>query len=241
MPRLSLLALILLLPTIAGASTLTVRNLFASEYRDLTRDLAAALQFKQVAPAATLGVHGFEIGLEVSATDIDEQAGYWSLVTDDPPDYLVIPKVHLLKGLPGRVDAEAMVTFLPSADIFLWGLAAKWTWLDGRDAVPAASLRLSVTDLSGVDELDFTTVGADVAVGPELRWADPYLGAGMVWVLSEARVRAAEGDLLVTEKESFVSPHVFAGCRVYLPWVAITTELDWGERPTLSARLVFAR
>jgi hypothetical protein len=240
MPRLLLLALFLL-PSVAGAATLTVRNLFAAEYRDLTRDLAAALQFKQVAPAAALGVRGFELGVEVSATDIDDQAGYWSLVTDDPPDYLVIPKIRVIKGLPGRVDAEAMVTFLPSADIFLWGLGAKWTCVGGHDGIPAASLRLSVTDLKGVDELDFTTVGADLAVGPSFRWADPYLGAGAVWVTSEARVRAAEGDVVVTEEESFLTPHVFAGCRLYLPWAAITTELDWGERPTLSARLVFTR
>jgi hypothetical protein len=241
MSRLVSLLLILLFPAVVGAGTLTVRNLFAAEYRDLTRDLAAALHFKQVAPAVPLGVRGFEVGVEVSATDIDDRADYWSLVTDDPPDYLVIPKVHLLKGLPGRVDAEAMVTFLPSADLFLWGLAAKWTWLAGHDAVPAASLRVSVTDLSGVDELDFTTVGADVAAGPSLPWADPYVGTGVVWVTSEAQVRAAEGDVLVTEAESFLSPHVFAGCRLYLPWVAITAELDWGERPTVSARVVFAR
>lgn len=241
MLRPSLLVLVLLLPSVAGAATLTVRNLFASEYRALTRDLAAALPFKQVAPAAALGVRGFEVGVEVSATDIDEQAGYWSLVTDHPPDYLVIPKVRLIKGLPDRVDAEGMVTFLPASDLFLWGLAAKWTWLEGGNGAPAASLRLSITDLSGVDELDFTAVGADAAVGRSWRWADPYLGAGLVWVTSEARVRAAEGDVLVTEQESFLTPHLFAGLRLYLPRVAITSELDWGPRPTLSARLVFTR
>ena len=231
----------MLLPSGARAGTLTVRNLFASEYRDLTRDLAAALQFKQVAPPLPLGVRGFEIGLEASATDIDDQADYWTLVTDHPPDYLVIPKVHLIKGLPGRIDVEGMVTFLPSADILLWGLAGKWTWLDHGERGLATSLRLSFTDLNGVDELDFTTVGGDIAVGRSFRWVDPYVGGGVAWVVSTARVKAAQGDVLVTEKESFLTLHAFAGCRLYLPLAAITAELDWGERPTVSARLVFTR
>jgi len=235
------LCLALLVPSVGGGETLTVRNLFAAEYRDLTRDLATALQFKQTAPPASLGPHGFEAGIEVAATDIDEQADYWRLVTDDPPDYLIIPKLRLLKGLPGRVDGEAMLSYLPSSDIFLWGIAAKWTALDEDRPVPATSIRLSFTDLGGVDELDFATVGLDLAGGYSWTAIEPYVGVGAVWVSSQARVRAEEADLLVTEREQFATAHAFAGCRLYLPLVAVTAELDWGERPTLSARLVFAR
>jgi hypothetical protein len=235
------LCLVLLVPSVSAAGTLTVRNLFAGEYRDLTRDLAAALQFKQAAPPTALGPRGFEVGIEVSATDIDERADYWQLVTDDPPSYLVIPKLHLLKGLPLRVDGEAMLSYLPSADLFLWGLAGKWTVVEEDRHVPATSVRLGFSDLRGVDELDFSTVGLDVATGYSWSVIEPYLGVGTAWVSSEARVRAEEADILVTERESFVTAHVFAGFRLYLPLVAITTELDWGERPTLSARLVFAR
>jgi hypothetical protein len=235
------LCLVLLAPSIGGAGTLTVRNLFAGEYRDLTRDLAAALDFKQTAPPVPLGPRGFEAGIEVAATDIDEQAAYWRLVTDDPPDYLVIPKLRLLKGLPWRVDGEAMVSYLPSADLFLWGGAAKWTAVEEHRGVPATSVRLCFTDLQGVDELDFTTVGVDLAAGYSWSAVEPYVGVGAVWVSSRARVRAEEADLLVTEREEFATAHAFAGFRLYLPVVAVTAELDWGERPTLSARLVFAR
>jgi hypothetical protein len=235
------LCLALLLPSVGAAGTLTVRNLFAGEYRDLTRDLAAALQFKQTAPPAPLGPRGFEAGIEVAATDIDQQADYWRLVTDDPPDYLVIPKLRVLKGLPWRVDGEAMISYLPSTDIFLWGGAAKWTAIEENHGVPATSIRLSFTNLRGVDELDFTTLGLDLAAGYSWSAVEPYVGVGAAWVTSRARVRAEEADLLVTEHEEFATGHAFAGFRLYLPVAAITAELDWGERPTLSARLVFAR
>ncbi|MGD2062261.1 MAG: hypothetical protein PVF51_01625 [Nitrospirota bacterium] len=235
------LCLVLLLPSVGKAGTLTVRNLFAAEYRDLTRDLAAALQFKQTAPPASLGPHGFEAGIEVAATDIDEQADYWRLVTDAPPDHLIIPKLRVLKGLPGRVDGEMMLSYLPSRDIFLWGIAGKWTAIEHDHGVPATSIRLSLTDLQGVEELDFTTIGLDLAAGYSWSTVEPYVGIGVMWVSSQARVRAEQAEVLVTEREEFATGHAFAGFRLYLPLVAITAELDWAERPTLSARLVFAR
>ena len=235
------LCLALLAPSVGVAGSLTVSNLFANEYRDLTRDLAAALDFKQTAPPASLGPHGFEAGIEVAATDIDDQADYWRLVTDHPPDYLIIPKLRLLKGLPRHVDGESMLSYLPSTDIFLWGAAAKWTAVEEDRGIPATSLRLGFSNLRGVDELDFTTVGLDLAAGYSWSAIEPYVGIGGLWVSSKARVRAEDRDVLVTEREQFTPGHAFAGFRLYLPMIAITTELDWGERPTVSARLVFAR
>src|SRR3569833_2497600 len=47
-----------------------LQNLAQSQFRALSEDLGAALSYTPVNPAEPLGLIGFDVGLEVTATDI---------------------------------------------------------------------------------------------------------------------------------------------------------------------------
>lgn len=57
-----------------AASITTLGNLVQPEFRTLSEDLGAALSYKPVTPAAPLGTTGFDMGIEVTQTDISRSA-----------------------------------------------------------------------------------------------------------------------------------------------------------------------
>jgi hypothetical protein len=53
-----------------------------------------------------LGLLGVDIGLEISATDLRNSNVYES-VSSDNTDFLIVPKLHVHKGLPLRLNIDA--------------------------------------------------------------------------------------------------------------------------------------
>ena len=61
--------------TFAGPATAAdnidqVNQLLQTEFRQLSEDLGSALSYKALTPAAPLGISGFDIGVEVTATKL---------------------------------------------------------------------------------------------------------------------------------------------------------------------------
>ena len=73
----SLIALLGAIAPIAQAADLnTLQSLSQSEFRLLSEDLGAIVSFKPLIPSEPLGLTGFDIGLGVSGTAI-ENRGVW--------------------------------------------------------------------------------------------------------------------------------------------------------------------
>ena len=53
-----------------------VNQLAQAEFRDLSSDLGAALSYKALIPAEPLGITGFDIGVEVTATNIEHRTAW---------------------------------------------------------------------------------------------------------------------------------------------------------------------
>ena len=63
----------------AMAASITTLNLLGqAEFRTLSEDLGAALSYKPVTPAAPLGITGFDMGIEVTQTDMSKSSQIWS-------------------------------------------------------------------------------------------------------------------------------------------------------------------
>ena len=101
----------------SAVTTFTLANLMPtgttiataqSSFRAFSEDFGAALSYKPVTPAAALGITGFDIGVEVTGTDIAKSSTAWSSLTGTTsPGTLPIPKSTLAKGLPLGIDVSA--------------------------------------------------------------------------------------------------------------------------------------
>src|ERR1700688_2304655 len=76
------------------------------DFRDLSEQIGLAISYMPLAPAAPLGLLGFDAGVEVTAVNLDQSKPVWAKVTPDGkiPDYVFFPKLHVQKGLPLGLD-----------------------------------------------------------------------------------------------------------------------------------------
>lgn len=227
-PLLAASLLALALPAAAGDLP-SLGALTQDQFRKLSEDLGAALSYKGVTPATPLGALGFDVGLEVSATDI-QNADLFRLAGNASPDTIVVPKLHVYKGLPWGFDIGAFVGGATEVDATVYGLDARWAILDDGVATPAVALRLSGTQSSSIGSLKVTTFAGDLMVSKKLTIATPYLGVGVV------RTNADPGTGGLSD-ETFNKGRVFGGLNLNLAIVNLAFEAEkLGDNTTLSAK-----
>jgi hypothetical protein len=236
------LSLALLVGTQAMARDLSFNaSLTQGAFRDLSKEAGAAIAYRNTAPAAPLGLTGFDAGVEVSAIDIKSNSSYWNAAFQgDAPSYLLLPKVRVRKGLPLGIDIGAMYSYVPDSNVKLYGFEISKAILDGSAATPALGVRATYTRLAGVDDLDLQTAGIDASISKGILFLTPYAGAGAVWIHSKATGNlqaqaTANGAHIATEE--FWQPRVFAGLKISpFPLFAITAEAEYQELPIYSLK-----
>ncbi|VAX26781.1 hypothetical protein MNBD_NITROSPIRAE01-280 [hydrothermal vent metagenome] len=218
-------------PVSAGELDIEIKSsISAPIFKDFSKEIGLAISYLPLAPAEPLGILGFDIGIEVTVIDIDK--GLWrNVITDNPPDTLVLPRIHLQKGLPFGFDIGASYTKLPSSNIKVIGGEIKWAILSGNAALPALAIRGSYTTLSGVDDLNLETMGADISISKGFLFVTPYAGYGQVWIDSEEKVTPFQ----FKEKINVAKP--FVGAKISLALINFVFQADFGDLPMYTARL----
>jgi hypothetical protein len=201
-----------------------------SQFRLLSEDLGAALSYKPMVPAEPLGVPGFDIGVEASATDLQSPQILEQVIGESVPGTLPIGRLHAHLGLPLGFDVGVSYSAVPDLEIELWGGELRYAILKGGVAAPALALRASFTKVQGVDELDFETRAVDLSISKGFTLLTPYAGIGQVWVTSTPKgVPLAEEDFSLTK--------YFAGLNVALGIISFAAEADkTGEAWTYSGK-----
>lgn len=225
------LAALLLLPASALASDFpSLGSVTQPQLRGLAQDLGAAFSYKGVTPATSLGLLGFDLGVEVSRTSVENASAFRAAGAGSPSD-VVVPRLHLYKGLPGGLDVGAFVGASSEVSATLWGADVRYAFVRDGLAAPAVALRASYTKATGTGALDVDTAGLDLMVSKQFALATPYAGAGAV------RVRAsAAGTALAAE--SFNRGRWFGGLNVNLVAVNLAIEAEkMGDNTSLSAKL----
>lgn len=190
------------------------------QFRQLSEDLGATLSYKPLSPSEPLGVTGFDIGIEVTATQLENSANYTNAFTGSVPDTLYLPKVHLHKGLPLGFDIGASYSAVPDSNIKVWGAEVRYALLKGGTTLPALALRGSYSALNGVDQLKFSTTGVDLSISKGFAVFTPYAGVGKVWV------RSTPDPSTTKAEEDFDMGKVFVGVNMNLAIVNIAVEGD---------------
>jgi hypothetical protein len=202
-----------------------------AEFRLLSEDLGAALSYHAQIPSEPLGLTGFDIGVGVTATRL-ENSGIWEKVTsDDAEATLYVPTLRLHKGLPAGVDVGLTYASIPGSNIRYTGGELRYAILEGGTASPAIAVRGSLTKLSGVDQLGFETRGIDVSISKGVASFTPYAGIGRVWIESTPHV-------LGLQKEAFSLTKIFVGIGMNLAVLNLNLQADkTGDATSYSFKL----
>jgi hypothetical protein len=198
----------------------TINALAQAQFRLLSEDLGATLSYKPLSPGEPLGITGFDIGIEVTATKLENTAVFSAAAGGDSTDTLALPKLHVHKGLPFGFDIGASYSAVPDSNIKVWGAEVRYAILKGSTATPALAVRASYSALDGVDQLKLNTTGLDLSISKGFAMFTPYAGIGKVWVRStpDASTGLAEED--------FDLGKVFVGINMNLAVINIAVEGD---------------
>jgi len=225
-----ILVLVLLMiaaPVSAKDIEITTNELLQNEFDSFVAEFGAALSFNPMAPAEPLGITGFDIAAEVILTDISENKGYWTklIEANNPHPFLPMPRLHITKGLPFRIDIGAIYSYVPDTNIKLWGIELKYALLEGSMLTPALSIRGSHSQLSGVDDIDLNTQSLDLMISKGFLMLTPYAAVSALWVHgSENSDLVNLGDVDKTLFRALLGIQISP-----FPLFAINAEASFGE------------
>lgn len=209
-----------------------LQNIVQGEFRLLSEDLGAALSYHAQIPAEPLGITGFDLGVGVTATRLENAAILQRVTSDDADTTLFVPTIRLHKGLPAGFDIGLTYASIPGSNIRYTGGELRYAILKGGAASPALGVRASLTRLSGVDQLSMDTRGLDVSISKGFAGITPYAGVGRIWVESDPHGTAG----LRTEK--FSLSKVFVGVGVNLALLNFNFQADvTGDASSYSLKL----
>ena len=211
-----------------AATTFTMSGLagasMQTNFRALSEDFGAAFSYKPVTPAAALGLTGFDIGIEVSGTDVSKSAAAWKAITGETAlDTLPVARLHVAKGLPFGIDVAASMSSVPSTNIKLIGAELRYAILGGGIALPAIAVRAAMSTMSGVNELDFNTKSLDLSISKGFLMFTPYAGVGQVWVNSTPNLTVNPNSLTA---QSFTLTKTFIGANLNFGLMNFALEGD---------------
>lgn len=210
----------------------SIGSLSQNLFKDLTSDLGAALSYKAIRPAEPMGSLGFDIGFEVSSTSLETNALELATSGDTTNSQILVPKLHISKGLPFGFDVGAFYTSVPSSNIGLVGGELSYAILEGGTLSPALSIRGTFSRLTGVDQLDLTTKGLELSISKGFAMFTPYAGVGQVWIDSSTNASTVLSD------ESLTRSKYFLGINFNLGLVNLAAETEQtGDNTSTSAKI----
>lgn len=223
--------LALVSPAFAGTNVTISPGMSQPEFHSFSENLGAALSYKDLAPAAPLGASGIDFGITTTHTQIQD-AGAWQAGTGGTGNSLTLPTLYADKGLPFGLDIGGSYTALPNSNIRLLGARVSYSLLSGNSTLPAVALRATYTKLSGVNQLDFSTRGLELAFSKRFGTTTPYAGLGRIWVSS------TPNNALTLAPDHFYENKAFIGVNMNLGMVDLAVEGDHiGSDNSISAKI----
>ena len=202
------------------------------QFLRLSRDMGAVISYKGVTPATPLGITGFDVGVEVTDTRV-EGSDAFSRAGAGGQSHVMVPKLHVYKGLFGGLDIGGFIGGAPEIGASVFGADLRYAILDDGLTSPALAVRLSGTKATGLGDLAVSTFAVDLMASKKFTLLTPYVGAGSVRVQSRANNTSLE-------EVTFNKGRVFGGLNMNLVAVNLAFEAEkMGGNTSLSAKLGF--
>lgn len=166
-----------------------------ANFRAFARTFGAVISSTNLMPPETTGHAGFTLNAElgvISLPPIGDENGKVTLPTERPQtDTLLLPSVHIRKGLPFSFEVGARVGWIDRSSMYTATGELKWAVNEGFTWLPDIGVRAHVTRLMGNRDFDLTTAGLDVGVGKQFPLGGmvtltPYGGIDLVGVMASS-------------------------------------------------------
>jgi hypothetical protein len=211
------------------AANINVGALNQAQFVTFSQDMGAALSYKAAAPDVPLGITGFDVGLEATATQMD--MGLVQKAGGPDTGSLIVPRLQVEKGLPFDINIGGFYSAVPASNINLYGGELSYALLSGGLAEPTIAVRGAFTKMSGVTGWGLDTKSLDLSISKGFAILTPYAGLGSVWTNSTATGFS---------EATFQQAKVFFGANVNLGLANFDLEYDrTGGIPSFTANVGF--
>jgi hypothetical protein len=201
-----------------------------TEFLALSKDVAAATSTKQLEPATPMGFAGFDVSGSTAVTQT-QATGAWSKVTGSDTKHLPLIKLSATKGLPWGVDVGLFTAKLPTTNVTVSGLHAKYAIINGNSVMPALALRASHSRMGGVSQMELSNTSYDLLISKGFIGFTPYAGVGTV------RSKADVKGVATLSGESFSQTKTFVGASWNVLLLNLSGEYDrTGQTSTYSLK-----
>ena len=215
-----------------GSDLNNIGNVTQDQLRGIAEDLGAAFSYKGVTPATPLGITGFDIGVELTDTNVKNSSAFGAAGAGSPSD-LLIPKIHIYKGLGWGFDIGGFVGGSSTVGATLIGLDLRYAFVDDTLDTPAIAVRVSGTRAQDMGDLTLNTAGLDLMISKKLTVFTPYAGIGTVRVQSNVK-----GTSLA--EENFNKGRGFVGLNTNFLGANFAAEYEqMGSNPSISVKIGF--
>jgi hypothetical protein len=209
----------------------SVRQLSQAAFQQLAKDLASVTALRALSPGVTLGVLGFDVGVEVGVTNIDN-SDTWKKAGGGSTQ-VVTPRVTVNKGLAAGFDVGLSMGASSGTGTSTVGGILRYQLFEPGIITPGATLRLTANRELGSSRVETRSAGADFVVAKPLVFITPYVGIGSVRTDAKAPGTSL-AEVTVNRTRSFV------GFDARLGFATVSAEAERiGETTTVSSKIGF--
>ena len=202
-----------------------------TEFKAVSEDLVAAIDYKAAGPSEATGIAGFGVGLVGTYVSVGDE---WETLTGNDFSAIGLAGIQVTKGLPFGIDLGAFYATAPGSNVDVTGAELRYAILKGSTVSPALAVRLSYVTVSGIESFDLDSTAVDVSVSKGFGPFTPYAGAGYVMGTSDP-------DVATLEKVDVEEMKLYAGARFSLGFIEFTPEVDQiGDVTSFSLRTGFS-
>ena len=227
-------------PSVEECSMVIDPSLTQSQWETFTRQAGAIISFKSLTPAEPIGRLKYTLGIEYSATPVDQHDPAWINTFTHPDadcplgDQIEIPTIRGRMGVSRTMDVAAYWTTAPGANYGMIGGEFKYAFLKETPKVPAAAVTASGTWLTGVPDFNFSVYSVGVSASKRIAMFTPYVG------VREALAIGTETTSKVNlDQEIIPFTQGFVGMTYSIWMIGLGAEYDIADVNTFSLVLGF--
>jgi hypothetical protein len=169
-------------PSVKTCSMVIDPSLTQAQWHRFTRQVGALSSFKSLGSAKPLGRMNFHLAVDYASTPVDQHDPAWINTFTHPDadcplgDGIAYPTLRARIGVSDRVDVGGYWTTAPDANYGLVGAEARYAFLQESNRSPAASVRASVSMLTGVPDFNMSIYSLDALASKDVAGLTPYVG-----------------------------------------------------------------
>lgn len=148
-----------------------------SDFKNFAKDFTGTLGYKTLIPAEPLGVSGFDIGASYSNSGLNFKL--MNNVTTEGKGSFDTISLHAVKGLPWGIDFGLDYSSVMNSNIETWGGKLSYAFVEGGTLYPSVSINGNYTQTSGLDVVDFKSMGAEIGISKGFANLTPYAAVGL--------------------------------------------------------------